>query len=66
MKYEYPTVSPPLTGEVANRIIEAVDTGGHVASPQALVVFKRLLQRNLGKDLTKKSSRRNAGKRKTV
>jgi hypothetical protein len=45
MKYEYPTVSRPVTGKTADRIIEAVGNGGHVASPKAVQVMEDLYAR---------------------
>ncbi len=38
MKYPLHTVSKPVTGESARRLIEAVDGGGALSNPRSLAV----------------------------
>ena len=45
MKYQYPTISRPVTGKPAEAIITAVESGSHVASPKAVEVMRAIYDR---------------------
>jgi hypothetical protein len=53
MKYPFHTVSKPVSGSEAEKLSQAIQSGGHVANETALTLMQQIAARRKSENATK-------------